>query len=79
MKITPIHWRKLVKVFELDGWKLSRIKGDHLIYTKEGFARPVVIPKDSSVATFIILNNLKTAGISRDKYFKLLKASKKLN
>jgi predicted RNA binding protein YcfA (HicA-like mRNA interferase family) len=51
---------------------LSRIKGDHLIYTKESFARPIVIPKDPSVATFIILNNLKTAQISREKYFKLL-------
>jgi len=48
-KITPIHWRKLAKVFELDGWQLSRIKGDHLIYTKKGFPRPVVIPKDREV------------------------------
>jgi predicted RNA binding protein YcfA (HicA-like mRNA interferase family) len=76
MKITPIHWRKLAKVFELDGWKLARIKGDHLIYTKEGFARPVVIPKDPPVAPFIILNNLKTAQISREKYFKLLRNKK---
>jgi predicted RNA binding protein YcfA (HicA-like mRNA interferase family) len=71
-KITPIHWRKLAKVFELDGWKLSRIKGDHLIYTKKGFPRPVVIPKDREVEVFIILNNLRTAKISREKYFKLL-------
>lgn len=73
MKLTPIHWRKLAKVFELDGWKLSRIKGDHLIYIKKNFPRPVVIPKDSSIAIFIILNNLKTARISRQRYFKLLK------
>lgn len=73
MKITPIHWRKLARVFELDGWKLSSIKGDHLIYVKENFPRPVVIPKDSSVAVFIILNNLKTARISSQKYFELLK------
>ena len=73
MKLAPIHWRKLSKVFELDGWRLSRIKGDHLIYTKKNFLRPVVIPKDSPVEVFIILNNLKTAGISREKYFELLK------
>ncbi len=73
MKITPIHWRKLARIFELDGWKLSRTKGDHLIYTKKNFPRPVVIPKDSSVAVFVILNNLKTAKISRQRYLELLK------
>ena len=72
-RITPIHWRKLVRVFEIEGWKLSRIKGDHLVYIKKGFLRPVIIPKDTSIEVFIILNNLKTAKISRDKYFRLLK------
>jgi len=72
-KITPIHWRKLSRVFELDGWRLSRIKGDHLVYTKAGFERPIVIPKDTRVEVFIILGNLRTAKISRDTYFELLK------
>jgi len=43
-KITPIHWRKLSRVFELDGWRFSRTKGDHLVYIKENFERPIVIP-----------------------------------
>ena len=73
MKIKPIHWNKLARIFELDGWNLSRIKGDHLVYIKKGFSRPVVIPKDKEVEIFIILNNLKTAKISREKYFELLK------
>ena len=72
-KITPIHWRKLIKVFKRESWRLSRIKDDHLIYTKKGFLRPVIIPKDTSVEVFIILNNLKTAKISRKRYFELLK------
>lgn len=71
--IAPIHWRKLSGVFELDGWRLSRTRGDHLVYAKAGFARPVVIPKDARVEVFIILNNLKTAKISRERYFVLLK------
>ena len=72
-KITPIHWRKFSRIFELDGWHLARTKGDHLVYTKEGFERPVVIPKDIRVEVFIILNNIKTAKMPREKYFKLLK------
>ncbi len=71
-RIAPIHWRKLVHVFELDGWNFSRTKGDHLVYTKSGFPRPVIIPKDSRVEVFIILSNLRTAKISREKYFQLL-------
>jgi hypothetical protein len=34
--------------------------------------RPVVIPKYAAVPVFIIKNNLRTAGISRDRYFELL-------
>ena len=72
-RVTPIHWRKLIRVFELDGWNLSRIKGDHLVYTKSGFPRPLIIPKDSRVEVFIIVNNLRTARILRERYFELLK------
>lgn len=72
-RLAPVSWRVLTRVFEYDGWTLGRTKGDHLVYTKSGFARPVVIPKDNRVETFIILNNIRTAKISRERYFELLK------
>jgi len=72
-KINPIHWRKLVKVFERDGWILDRTEGDHLIYVKSGCVRPVIIPKAKEVQVFIIVNNLKTAKILREEYFKFLR------
>ena len=72
-KINPIHWRKLVRVFERRGWALDRIEGDHLVYVKSGCIRPVVIPKVKEVQVFIITNNLKTAKILREEYFKLLR------
>lgn len=70
--LTPVHWRKLAKVFEKSGWKYVRTKGDHLVYEKEGFLRPVVIPKYKEIPEFIILKNLQTAEISRKGYLKLL-------
>lgn len=76
MSIKPIHFRKLVKVFEKDGWIYQRTKGDHLIYQKKGFIRPIVIPKYKTIPIFVIKNNLKTAKISEEKYFKLLKKNK---
>ncbi len=71
-KIKPLSWQKLVRVFELDGWTPDRVKGDHIAYVKKGCARPVIIPKWKEVAVFIIKNNLKTAEMSRERYFELL-------
>jgi len=57
VKITPIHYKKLCFIFEKIGWKLVRQKGDHLIYEKQGFIRPVVIPTYKTIPVFIIKNN----------------------
>jgi predicted RNA binding protein YcfA (HicA-like mRNA interferase family) len=35
-KIVSIHYQKLVKIFELEGFAVSRQKDDHLILTKPG-------------------------------------------
>ena len=43
-----------------------------MVYTKPGVIRPVVIPMYSAIPVFIIKNNLRTAGISRERYFELL-------
>lgn len=43
-----------------------------MVFTKPGVMRPVVIPKYGSVPVFIIKNNLRTAGMSRERYFELL-------
>ena len=72
-RINPIHYRKLAKVFEKKGFIHLRTEGDHLIYTKKGIVRPVVIPKYKQIPEFIILKNLKTAGITRNEYFLLLR------
>jgi hypothetical protein len=47
-------------------------EGDHFVYLKAGRARPVVILDWDEVPVFIIKNNLRTAGLSRDEYFALL-------
>ena len=71
-RITPIHYKKLVKVFEYLNFRLDRQEGDHLIYVKNGIKRPVVIPMYDDVPIFIIKNDLKLAGISRSDYQKVL-------
>jgi predicted RNA binding protein YcfA (HicA-like mRNA interferase family) len=71
-KITPIPASKLKKVFENVGFNCVRTEGDHFVFTKQGVVRPIVIPDWKEVPVFIIKNNLRTAGITREDYFDLL-------
>jgi predicted RNA binding protein YcfA (HicA-like mRNA interferase family) len=72
-RMTPIHWRVLEQVFLVAGFRFVRQQGSHRSYVKPGIARPIVIPTYDEIPVSIIRNNLKTAGISRDEYFGLLK------
>ena len=71
-KLGPVSYRQLAREFEADGFRCVREEGDHMVFTKPGVIRPVVIPKYASVPVFIIKNNLRTSGMSRERYFELL-------
>ncbi len=75
-KIVPIPASRLRKVFEEACFKCVRIEGDHYVYTKQGVMRPIVIPDWPEIPVFIIKNNMRTAGMSRERYFELLKKIK---
>jgi predicted RNA binding protein YcfA (HicA-like mRNA interferase family) len=70
--ISPLPYQTLVRVFEKEGFTLARTRGDHLIYTKPGVKRPLVIPAYKAVPVFIIRNLLRTSGLTRERYFELL-------
>ncbi len=75
-RITPVHYRTLVRIFEMDGFVASRQRGDHIMMTKPGVRRPVVIKTSPrSVAVAHIRTNMRTAGMSRGRYFRLLDAA----
>ncbi|MBE0544057.1 MAG: type II toxin-antitoxin system HicA family toxin [Verrucomicrobia bacterium] len=71
-RLAPVDWKTLERVFLAAGYQFARQEGSHRSYVKPGVIRPVVIPTYAEVPVFIIRNNLKTAGISRDEYFQLL-------
>ena len=71
-KLVPIDWRTLEAVILRSGFVFKRQQGSHRSYVKPGVLRPIVIPAYQEVPVFIIRNNLRTAGLSRDDYFKLL-------
>jgi predicted RNA binding protein YcfA (HicA-like mRNA interferase family) len=72
-KIATISWKRLKRVFELDGFVFRKGKGDHWVGEKPGVMRPVVIPEYREIALDIIRGNMRTAGMSRERYLKLLK------
>ena len=43
-----------------------------MMFTKPGVLRPIVVPKYKNIPVFIIKNNLRSAGMSRERYFELL-------
>ena len=71
--LRPVDYRTLTRVFEGDGFAFNRQHGDHVIYTKAGVKRPLVIPTYKELPVFIIKNLLRTAGMSRERYFDLLR------
>jgi len=55
------------------GFEFARQTGSHRHYVKPGIIRPVVVPAHNKpVQVFVIQNNLRTAGLSRADFFRLL-------
>ncbi len=72
-KILPIKYSLLIKVFEHEGFTIKRRKGDHVIMTKPGVKRPLVIKTSAkSVPVTHIRTNMTTAGMNRERYFEIL-------
>ena len=72
-KLKPIHYERLIRLFEHEGFRIARRRGDHVMMTKEGVKRPLVIKSSPrEVPVTHIKTNLNSAGISRERYFELL-------
>ncbi len=72
-RIIPLHYETLIKLFELDGFSVKRKKGDHIIMTKPGIKRPLVIKTSPRLVPVThIRTNMTTAEMTRERYFQLL-------
>ena len=75
-KLVPVDYRILIKIFQHEGFTVSRQKGDHISMTKPGVLRPLVIKTSPhKVPVAHIRTNMTTAGMSRDRFFELLDQS----
>jgi predicted RNA binding protein YcfA (HicA-like mRNA interferase family) len=71
-RLTPLPWKTLEKVFLAAGFTFARHVGSHRTYVKPGVLRPLVLPAYDEVPVSIIRNNLKTASLTREEFFRLL-------
>ena len=71
-RIQSIHWKEFEKFLLKIGCVFKREKGDHRVYWKEGIKRPIVVPRDTSLPAFIVSNNLRLLGVSREEYLKII-------
>jgi hypothetical protein len=63
---------ELRDVAKLLGCVEERVKGDHLIMSRSGMARPVVIKMDRKLGEDIVRANMRTLGISRKEFEEIL-------
>lgn len=68
MKLKRIHWKEFEKFLISVGCEFVSEEGDHRKYLRKGLLRPIIIPREKELPQFIILNNLRILGISREEY-----------
>jgi predicted RNA binding protein YcfA (HicA-like mRNA interferase family) len=70
--VKQISWQELRDVCKLAGCVEARMKGDHLVMTKPGMARPVIIKMDKDLGEDLIRSNMRTLGLSRKEFERYL-------
>lgn len=61
-KLQNLKFKEFEKFIFAEGCTFVRSKGDHFIYQREGLDRPIVLPKYKTIPEFIISNNLRILG-----------------
>ena len=71
--LVPIPRRRFEAFLRFVGCTMTRQSGDHIVYWRDGLARPVILSKGTEVPLFVVRNNLRVLGISHDEYISILK------
>jgi predicted RNA binding protein YcfA (HicA-like mRNA interferase family) len=67
-----VSWKVFEKFLLENGCLLKRIKGDHRIYIKCTLKRPLIVPQYDPLPPFIILNNLRVLGVTKQVFLAYL-------
>lgn len=72
-KVGKVSWRRFEKFLLAIGCEFKSQEGSHRKYKKPGLLRPIIIPCDDELPPFIISNNLRTLGLSKDQFTEAIK------
>ncbi len=67
-----VDWKMFEKFLLEQGCVFKRMKGDHRVYTKSGLNRSLIVPQYDPLPPFIILNNLRVLGVTKEKLLQFL-------
>jgi predicted RNA binding protein YcfA (HicA-like mRNA interferase family) len=71
--VNNIRLKLFRKFLQSVGCEMNRIKGGHEIWTHPDASRPIIIQSHiDPIPAFIVLNNLKTLGITKEDFFKAI-------
>ena len=72
-KVGKVSWKRFERFLLAIGCEFKSQEGSHRKYKKFGLLRPIIIPCDNELPQFIISNNLRTLGISKDQFTEIIK------
>ena len=75
-RLIPVHYGKFCKFLEYVGCEFVRKTGSHLIYRRNDLPRSIVVPEHKELSMTVIFSNLKTLGISKEKYQEIMEKIK---
>ena len=70
-RLAGVSGRKAAAAFCRAGWANARQKGSHLILRKAGKPN-LVIPMHRTVAPFLLLSQIRRAGLTEEEFLHLL-------
>ena len=65
--------REVARVAEGLGWRFSRMRGDHMVYSKPGDPRRLSIPANRNLPEGTARSLVKTMGLTPDEFLRLAK------
>jgi predicted RNA binding protein YcfA (HicA-like mRNA interferase family) len=72
-KVGRISWKRFEKFLLAIGCEFKGQKGSHRKYHKADVIRPIIIPCDDELPNFIVLNNLRTLGMTKEQFVEIVK------
>jgi len=70
-RLAGISGKRAVAAFVRAGWTVVRRKGSHVILQKRGKPN-LVIPGHRSVAPFLLLSQIRRAGLTEEQFLEFL-------